>query len=95
LHIPVSNFIVHPVIGIYNTIPEFIIDPLEVKKVIEVKLKDLLNTDNCRKKVFNYGDLSFVAPIYNPDNVTIWGATAMMLSEFLEIVKNNRFKFPE
>ena len=95
LHIPVSNFIVYPIIGIYKTIPEFNIDPLEVKKIIEVKLKDLLKTDNCTKKVFNYGDLSFVAPIYNPNNITIWGATAMMLSEFLEIVKNNRFKFPE
>ena len=89
LHIPVSNFIVYPIIGIYKTTPKFIIDPLEVKKVIEVKLSALLNPDNCTTKEFKYGDLSFVAPIYNPDNLTIWGATAMILSEFLEIVRNN------
>lgn len=87
LHIPVSNFIVYPIIGIYKSTPEFVIDPLEVKKVIEVKLKDLLNPVNCTSKEFTYGDLSFIAPIYNPDNLTIWGATAMMLSEFLEIVQ--------
>jgi len=95
LHIPVSNFIVFPVIGIYQMEPEFVIDPTEVKKVIEVKLKDLLNTENCTSKIFKYGDLSFTAPIYNPNNVTIWGATAMILSEFLEIVKMNLTKFPE
>jgi len=63
------------------------------KKVIEIKLKDLLDSKNCTIKEFNYGDLSFLAPIFNPDNVTIWGATAMILSEFLEIVKKNTSTF--
>ena len=93
LHIPVSNFVVYPVIGIYNTTPIFKIDTLEVKQVIEIKLCDLLNPENCTTKEFKYGDLSFLAPIYNPNNITIWGATAMILSEFLEIVKNNNSTF--
>lgn len=95
LHIPVSNFTVYPVIGIHKTTPQFKIDSLEVKKVIEVKLIDLLNTENCTSKEFKYGDLSFVAPIYNPDNLTIWGATAMILSEFLEIIRKNNSMFQE
>jgi 8-oxo-dGTP pyrophosphatase MutT (NUDIX family) len=93
LHIPVSNFTVYPIIGIYNSTPDFIIDPNEVKHVIEVKLMDLLDPKNCTTKEFKYGDLSFVAPIYNPDNITIWGATAMILSEFLEIIRCNFSKF--
>ena len=93
LHVPISNFIVYPVIGVYKTTPAFKADPTEVKKVIEIKLQDLLNPKNCTSKKFKYGDLSFVAPIYNPDNNTIWGATAMMLSEFLEVVKKNNSKF--
>ena len=93
LHIPISNFIVYPVIGIYEGIPEFVIDPAEVKNVIEVKLIDLIDPKYCTTKEFNYGDLSFMAPIYNPNDITIWGATAMILSEFLEIVKNNYSKF--
>lgn len=93
LHIPVSNFIVYPIIGIHKTTPLFDIDPLEVKKVIEVRLSDLLNPNNCTSKEFKYGDLSFIAPIYNPNNITIWGATAMILSEFLEIVRNNNTMF--
>lgn len=92
LHIPISNFVVYPTIGIYATTPVFKIDPSEVKEVIEVKLQDLLDPKNCTSKEFKYGDLSFIAPIYNPNNVTIWGATAMILSEFLEISRENYSK---
>lgn len=94
LHIPVSNFIVYPTVGMYQITPSFRADPHEVKEVISFKLKDLLNPANCTSKEFKYGDLSFTAPIYNPNNVTIWGATAMILSEFLEIIKKTNFKFP-
>jgi 8-oxo-dGTP pyrophosphatase MutT (NUDIX family) len=93
LHIPVSNFLVYPIIGRYESTPKFIADPTEVKEILEIKLKDLLDPTYCTTKEFNYGDISFLAPIYNPNNVTIWGATAMILSEFLEIVKKNRSKF--
>jgi 8-oxo-dGTP pyrophosphatase MutT (NUDIX family) len=93
LHIPVSNFIVYPIIGRYESTPIFKADPNEVKEVIEVSLKDLLDPDNCTKKEFNYGEISFLAPIYKPNEITIWGATAMILSEFLEIVKKNKSMF--
>ncbi|MBI9055646.1 MAG: CoA pyrophosphatase [Bacteroidales bacterium] len=93
LHIPVSNFMVSPIMGIYKTTPQFKADPVEVEKVLEIKLKDLLDPTNCTTKEFSYGDISFLAPIYNPNNITIWGATAMMLSEFLEVVKKNNAKF--
>jgi len=90
LHIPISNFMVYPVIGRYDITPNFKIDPTEVKEVIEIKLTDLLNPSSCTTKEFTYGDLSFLAPIYNPYGLVIWGATAMILSEFLEVVKNNK-----
>jgi len=90
LHIPVSNFLVYPIIGRYENTPIFKADKNEVKEIFEIKLNDLLNPKYCTTKEFTYGDLSFIAPIYNPNNLIIWGATAMMLSEFLEIIKNNR-----
>ena len=94
LHIPVSNFLVFPVIGHYEGIPSFVADSNEVEKILEIKLLDLLNPKNRTSKEFKYGDLSFEAPIYNPSNITIWGATAMILSEFLEILEKNNLKFP-
>ncbi|MCK5169213.1 MAG: CoA pyrophosphatase, partial [Bacteroidales bacterium] len=95
LHIPISNFIVYPVIGMCEDTPTFKADINEVEKIIEIKLQDLINPNNCTSKEFKYGDLSFVAPIYSPNKLTIWGATAMILSEFLEIIKKNNFKFQE
>lgn len=93
LHIPVSNFMVYPIIGIHKETPNFKEDSNEVEKILEIRLIDLLNPENCTTKQFNYGEISFSAPIYCPNNITIWGATAMMLSEFLEIVKKNPSKF--
>ena len=84
---------VYPIIGIYQTTPEFKADPTEVQEVLEIKLQDLLNPKNCTTKEFQYGDLSFLAPIYCPNDTIIWGATAMILSEFLEIAQKNPSKF--
>lgn len=87
LHIPVSNFYVVPFVGFYNTTPEFKPDPNEVEKIIEIKLSDLLDPENCTLQEFHYGDLAFTAPIYKSKELVIWGATAMILSEFLEVVR--------
>lgn len=87
LHIPVSNFYVIPFVGFYNSTPEFKPDPNEVEKIIEIKLSNLLDPKNCALQEFHYGDLAFTAPIYKSKELVIWGATAMILSEFLEIIK--------
>lgn len=87
LHIPVSNFYVLPFVGFYETVPKFKRDPNEVEKIIEIPLSDLLNPENCTLQEFHYGDLAFTAPIYKPKELVIWGATAMIMSEFLEVVK--------
>jgi len=87
LHIPVSNFYVLPFVGFYATIPKFKRDPIEVEKIIEIPLSDLLNPENCTLQKFHYSELAFTAPIYKPKKLVIWGATAMIMSEFLEVVK--------
>ncbi|MFO7844856.1 MAG: CoA pyrophosphatase [Bacteroidales bacterium] len=87
LHIPVSNFYVLPFVGFYASAPKFKRDPNEVEKIIEVPLSDLLHPENCTLQKFHYGDLAFTAPIYKPKELVIWGATAMIMSEFLEVVK--------
>lgn len=87
LHIPVSNFYVLPFVGFYTSVPKFKRDPIEVEKIIEIPLSDLLNPKNCTLQEFHYGELAFTAPIYKPKELVIWGATAMIMSEFLEVVK--------
>ena len=42
--IPVSNFLVFPIVGFINYLPQFNIDNNEVEELIELKLTDLINT---------------------------------------------------
>ncbi|MGE0089078.1 MAG: CoA pyrophosphatase [Bacteroidales bacterium] len=86
LQIPVSNYFVQPVVGFYKSSPQFKADLTEVDKILEVRLKDLIHPENKSVKEFVFGSLRFNAPIYNPHNLVIWGATAMILAEFIEVV---------
>jgi len=87
LYIPPSNYLVQPFIGVSDTIPVFIPDQKEVEKIIEINLADLLDDNNIRKKHILVRGANIFAPCYILDGNMIWGATAMILSEFKEIAK--------
>ncbi len=91
LYIPVSNFLVFPFVAIYKNIPKFKKDDTEVAKILEIKILDLLNSKNITEKEIriDYKNLTFKTPAYKVNGVEVWGATAMILSEFLEVVKNS------
>ena len=85
LHIPVSNFLVSPFVGCTDTTPSFHPDTSEVQYVIEISIRDLLDPGNLdSEKRFHHGQ-SIEAPFYRVGKEKIWGATAMMLSEFLQL----------
>jgi len=85
LHIPVSNFMVHPFIGWTREHPVFHPDPSEVQYVIEAGLDVLLDPSNRGSETIYHHDRSIEAPFYRVGKEKIWGATAMMLSEILEL----------
>lgn len=89
LYIPPSNFYVDPYVGFLKQKPVYHIDVREVKAVEEISLNELLKESAVKTKEFKtHGKESKTqAPYYEIGNVEIWGATAMILSEFLEIVK--------
>jgi len=88
LYIPPSNYIVFPFIGLADSKPNFLADPAEVQELIEIHLEDLLdkNTATLRKVILSDGTSSEV-PCYVFGEVIIWGATAMILSEFAELLQ--------
>ena len=87
LEIPVSNFEVHPFVGCIEKKPGFNPDQTEVEYLIETDLH-ILNSPNIRKtKIMNIGEHVIELPYYDYQGHHIWGATAMMLSEFLEVLK--------
>jgi 8-oxo-dGTP pyrophosphatase MutT (NUDIX family) len=88
LYIPPSNYIVTPFVGFTDHEPSFKADTEEVQEIIIVKVKDLLEEPSLKIKDFVVSNgMKVNAPCYDLDGHLIWGATAMILSEFKEILK--------
>lgn len=82
LYIPPSNYEVHPLVAYTDSPPLWQADPAEVAEIIECPL-DLL-VDDARKTVddWDYQGTTMQIPWYNVYNHKVWGATAIILSEF-------------
>ena len=88
VYIPPSNFVVQPYLGIAEQTPKFVKQETEVEDLIEVYLKDLLSDSNLTQKTVktSYG-IDVEVPAFNLSNYLVWGATAMMLSEVKDLLK--------
>lgn len=87
LYIPNSNFNVIPQVGILNSTPTFSRNSREVEQIINLPLACLLDKSNIKHFERKINGINISAPYYHYDEYIIWGATAMILSEFKEIVK--------
>ena len=87
LVIPVSNFKLQPVVGFLPEKPHFITDPKEVVYLIDAEINFLLKAGIVKKEILTLGDLAIEVPYYDIHGNHVWGATAMILSEFLEIIR--------
>lgn len=85
LHIPVSNFLVTPFVGWLDHTPEFHPEEAEVQYLIESPLEALLSPSSRDSEWVLKHDQKIEAPFYRVGTEKIWGATAMMLSEVLEL----------
>ncbi len=87
LHIPVSNVNVYAFVGVAGSRPAFIHDPAEVQYLIEESLEELLSEVNHKTKTMTLFGNEVIVPYFDIKGNHIWGATAMIISEFSEIVK--------
>lgn len=85
LYVPHSNFIIQPVIGYVGFHPEFVPDQKEVAGVLVTPLKQLFDPSNRRTMTLHRAGADIVAPYYEACGHRIWGATAMIMSEFERI----------
>jgi len=86
IYVPASNFQVYPFVGYTEHKPNYHPSPHEVQQIIEVSLNKFVNQENRGIKILVRDDKPLKAPCFNVDNHQIWGATAMILSEFVEVV---------
>ena len=88
LYIPPSNFWVQPFLGCTRATPELIPQEEEVEAILEVNLDDLLH-DSClttRSLSTSYAK-EVEVPAFLLEGQVVWGATAMMLSEMKDLLK--------
>jgi 8-oxo-dGTP pyrophosphatase MutT (NUDIX family) len=85
LYVPHSNFIIQPVIGWVAFYPVFTLDEQEVASVIVTPLKQLFDPVNRKTMILNRAGAEIMAPYYEASGHRIWGATAMIISEFENI----------
>jgi len=83
-----SNFMVHPTVAITSATPVFQPDSREVARILEVPLADLLNEQNRAEKEMIVRGIQIRAPYFDLLGQTVWGATAMMLSELIAILND-------
>ncbi len=92
LYIPPSNHLVSPFAGLLSKMPVFCPDPIEVACIIEVELGDFLSGNNKTESIIKLADGEIVnTPCYKTGEHIIWGATAMILAEFISLF-NSAFR---
>lgn len=88
LYIPPSNFMVHPFVAVSETTPKFTKQDEEVEAIIEVKLKDFLDESNAiTSRVPTSFNVEVDVPAFKLNGHIVWGATAMMLGEIKDLLK--------
>ena len=85
LYVFASNYLVHPTVAWMAQPPHFHIDQREVAALIEMPLTALLDPANYRREHWELRGRTVDVPFFHIQNYTIWGATAMMLSELLAL----------
>ena len=85
LYIQPSNYEVYPTVGWMAERPPFRIDPYEVALLLEVPLAEFQNPANRYEEMWNLRGRQVRVPYFHIQGQTIWGATAMILSELMAL----------
>lgn len=87
LYIPPSNFVVYPYLGFIPYKPDFNIDTIEVADIFSVGLHEILNSNPLPDFEFEVMKNKKVkAPCFVFGNYHVWGATSMILNEFIDCI---------
>ena len=87
LYVEVSKFLIHPFIAWTDKKPDFLVNKSEVEELILFPLSEFV----ANEKIMETDMETITGPLrikyYSFNNQIIWGATAMILSELIEILK--------
>jgi len=84
LHVPVSRFVLHPVVGVADERPALQPRPGEVDRVLEPSLEQLEGSLGVETR--QRGGVDYEVPFILVEGHKVWGATAMILAELLTLI---------
>ncbi|CAA7197106.1 NUDIX hydrolase [Chryseobacterium potabilaquae] len=87
IYIPPSNFYVYPYTSYSKKNPTFILQQSEAVEVIEFPITSFLNLPDSPEMMALPSNEGYEVPVINFNGYIIWGATAMILSEFSQLLK--------
>lgn len=89
LYITVSKFLVHPYVAYADAQPVYTRQETEVEEVLELPLAAFRGPDVLQEMRIriNSGIILNHVPAYVINGYTIWGATAMIMSELLDLLE--------
>ena len=83
VHVIVSGFTLHPVVGVTDQRPDFQPAPDEVQEILEVSLDHLRDASRIRQGTRIREGVAVEYPYFDLLGHQVWGATAMVLGEFI------------
>ena len=89
IYIMPSDFEVHPFVAWHTNGKRPIFRPAvtEVAEIIEAPLNHLLDPSTRREEMWQLRGRDLLVPFFHIGSHKVWGATAMMMSEFLERIR--------
>jgi hypothetical protein len=82
LRVVVSGFVIHPFVAYIPHRPDFQGEPTEVAEILEMPLADLLDDSIKVEERWDFQGVDRDIPFYQINGLPLWGATAIILSEF-------------
>ena len=87
LFVKVTGYMIHPFVGYVHQKPNITPDPNEVKNVFSSSISELLNPNNTLSELWTIRKTPVDVPFFKFDKYKVWGATAMILSEFKQCIE--------
>jgi 8-oxo-dGTP pyrophosphatase MutT (NUDIX family) len=91
LYVPPSNNLVYPLVAYAPQRPALRPDPKEVAELLEVPLHLLLDPATRREEDWMWRGAPLHVPFYAVGEHRVWGATAIILAEFVTMITQRRF----
>ena len=89
IYVFASNFIVTPIVGAADAMPQLNPNPQEVAEVLTVPIDELLAQRNYGVHTIERRGLRFRAPHIEFAGQRIWGATCLILGELIALLREN------